>query len=147
MVEVLLVGCDERVGVAPVKSSLEQNVGVGAGSQVKGRALGEGGTLVADHLATLLQVVGGVASSVLSITLRNAAGQRARVGRVGACVMLHVAGAANGSADANKGIAVDAERAVSRGRDDRRWCAPQGPGELLHIATCCECQLVVCIDA
>lgn len=111
MVEVLLVGGDEGVGGAAVQPGLEEDVCVGAGAQVEGGALGESGPHVPG--VTLLEVVGGVARLVLLVALLHAAGQLARVGGVGARVVLHVTGAAQGRARADEGVAVDGEGAVS----------------------------------
>lgn len=112
VVEVLLVGRDEGIGGAAVQPGLEEDVRVGAGAQVEGGALGEGG---GPHVAgmALLEVVGGVARLVLLVALLHAARELARVGGVGARVVLHVAGPAQGRARADKGVAVDGEGAVS----------------------------------
>lgn len=59
-----------------------------------------------------------MALRVLLVTLLDAAGERPAVGGVGASVVLHVTGPAEGGFFADEGVAVDGEGPVTRGGDD-----------------------------
>lgn len=112
MVEIVLVRRDKGLGGATVQTRLEEDIGVGARAQIGRRPFGERGTGVAD-VALLLEVVGGVALRVLRVAVRDGGVDCAAVGGVGAGVVLHVAGAAEGGLFADKGVAVDGEGSVT----------------------------------
>ncbi len=82
------------------------------------------------------QAVHAPAEDVLGVALLDAAGQGARVGGVGARVVLDVAGAAEGGGRADKGVAVYGEGPVSRAGDDGRRRAANAAREQLDIVAC-----------
>ncbi|CRK10554.1 hypothetical protein BN1708_009945, partial [Verticillium longisporum] len=133
--KVLEVVGDEGRLLATVETSGELDAGVRAGAKVASGWCGLA-ALAEEALAgggALAEGVGGVALGVLGFALTDAAGQLARVGGVGAGVVLNVTRAAKGGTGTGKGVAVDREGAVTGTLDDGRGSAAEGASEGLNV--------------
>lgn len=129
MVEVGLVHVLKAVLLAAVKTSGELDGGAAAGAKVVvGLTAGDGGA------AGALDAVGRAALVLLGIALLGAALDLARVGSVGARVLLDGARALDGSTGVQEGRAVDTERTVgTSGALNRGRGAAEGATEGLNV--------------